>query len=131
LGSKLPAARTNSTIAQQSLKPAPILGRDAHRRAQGKPAAVVSLFHLLAVVFVQKPAPYEGAQNAAAFQIPYRLGMDSCRYIRSRHLCVVIHRSALFGRAENLKQGLTPNRLTQSPLRAGMASGVTPYLDEA
>jgi len=35
----------------------------------------VPLFHLLAVVFVHKPAPYEGAQNAAANPGLYRLGI--------------------------------------------------------
>ena len=64
-----------STVAQQPFAPAPIVGRDAHRRVQGEPAAVAPLFHVPALVLVQDPAPYESAQDALAEPSLHRRGI--------------------------------------------------------
>jgi len=67
--------RSAGAIAQQPFQPAPVVGGDAYRGVQGEPAAVVPPRHLLAVVFVDQPAPNKCAQDATTNPTLYGLGV--------------------------------------------------------
>jgi hypothetical protein len=58
--------RRSGTVAQQPLQSLAVVGRDTHRRVQAESAAVRPLFHLVAAIFVQYPAPCTSAQDAVA-----------------------------------------------------------------
>ena len=71
--------RRSGAIAQQPLAPMPVVRCDADAGVEREPAAVVPPLHVPAIVFVDEPAPNEGAQDAAADLSLHRLGIGWLR----------------------------------------------------
>jgi hypothetical protein len=76
---------TGAALAQAP--PVPAAYGDAHRRVQGKPAAVVTLFHVPEIVLVQYPAVHEGPQDTAAHLALHRLGILRIHLVDSVEAC--------------------------------------------